>query len=337
MMQKFRMRAGSVDTHHGRMTEATAGLPAGGTRVPYDALPTEVHTWAERQLGAPVATAVTQPGGFSPGCAARLVGANGERAFIKAVSSHANPESPAMYRREARTTAALPLDAPAPRLRASYDDGTWVALLFDDIDGRHPHLPWQPDELRRVVAAIDELFTDLTPCPLPEARTVDDDWRDEFARWRGLAADGPPDGLDSWCIRHLDRLAEMESRWPEAAAGETLLHLDLRADNMLVTDDRVWILDWPWAAKGAPAFDLVAFAPSVAMQGGPAPEGLLAMSAYGRVADAEAVTTLVATVTGYFLLQSLRPPPPGLPTVRDFQAAQGAVALRWLRQRTGWS
>ena len=31
-----------------------------------------------------------------------------------------------------------------------------------------------------------------------------------------------------------------------------------------------------------------------------------------------------------------RPPPPGLPTLRPFQAAQGEVALAWLRRRTGW-
>lgn len=336
MMQKFRMRAGSVDTHHGRMTDATAGLASGGTRVPYDALPADVHAWVESLLGARVAEAVTQPGGFSPGCAARLLGANGERAFLKAVSSEANAESPMMYRREARTAAALPVEAPVPRLRATYDDGTWVALLFDDVDGRHPHLPWQPDELRRVVAAIDELLTDLTPCPLPHAQTIDDDWRDEFARWRDAAASRPPEGLDPWCVRHLDRLAQLESQWPLAAAGDTLLHLDLRADNMVITDDRVWIVDWPWAAKGAPAFDLVTFAPSVAMQGGPLPEELLAMSAQGRAAYPDAVTTLVATVTGYFLVQALAPPPPGLPTVREFQAAQGAVALRWLQRLTRW-
>ena len=319
------------------MSGDVAGLATGGTRVPYGDLPADVRSWAEHHLGSPIAEASTQPGGFSPGCAARLLGANGARAFVKAVSSHANPESPTMYRREARIAAALPVEAPVPRLRATYDDGTWVALLFDDVDGRHPHLPWQPGELRRVVAAIDELFTDLTPCPLPDVQSVDDNWRDEFARWQDTAATGPPQGLDPWCVRHLDRLAEVESHWPEAASGDTLLHLDLRADNMLVADDRVWIVDWPWAAKGSPAFDLVAFAPSVSMQSGPEPEDLLRMSAHGRAADPDAVTTLVATVAGYFVMQSLLPPPPGLPTVREFQAAQGAVALRWLQERTGWS
>jgi aminoglycoside phosphotransferase (APT) family kinase protein len=338
MMQKLRMRAGSVDTHNRCMSRRIVRpIPAAeGLRLPYDGLPAHVRAWVDETLGSDVVEAVTQPGGFSPGVAARLICADGTRAFVKAVSADANPRTPDMHRREARITAALPPAAPAPRLLASYDDDPWVALLFEDVDGRHPHLPWERDELRRVVDAVDELFTDLTPCPLPDAQRVDQDWRDEFTGWRDAAAGGPPTGHDEWCVRHLDRLAELESRWVEAASGDTLLHLDLRADNMLVTPDRVWLVDWPWAARGAPAFDLVGFAPSVTMQGGPEPQQVLGMSRYGRDADTEVLTVLVATVTGYFLTRSLLPPAPGLPTVRAFQAAQGEVALRWLRRLTGW-
>ena len=312
-------------------------MPAAeGIRVPYDDLPGHIRQWVDETLGSAVVSAETQRGGFSPGVAARLRCADGSRAFVKAVSAEANPVSPGMHRREAKITAALPPAAPAPRLLASYDVDGWVALLLEDVDGRHPHLPWRDDELRRVVAAIDELFDDLTPCPLADAPLVDETWRDEFSGWRDAAADGPPAGLDDWCVEHLDRLAELESRWVDAASGDTLLHLDLRADNMLVAADRVWLVDWPWAARGAPAFDLVAFAPSVAMQGGPEPADLLAMSRYGRAPDPDQLIVLAATVTGYFLTRALRPPDPGLPTVRAFQAAQGEVGLRWLRTLTGW-
>ena len=303
----------------------------------YGDLPARVRGWIDEALGSAVVSAVTQRGGFSPGVAARLRCADGSRAFVKAVSAKANPRSPDMHRREARITAALPPAAPAPRLLASYDADGWVALLLDDIDGRHPQLPWRDDELRRVVATIDELFDDLTPCPLEDAQPVDQDWRDEFSGWRSAVADGPPEGLDDWCVRHLDRLAALESRWVDAASGDTLLHLDLRADNMLVSADRVWLVDWPWAARGTPVFDLAGFAPSVAMQGGPEPADLLAMSGYGRAADRDALTVLVATVTGYFMTRALLPPAPGLPTVRAFQAAQGAVALRWLQTLTTWT
>jgi hypothetical protein len=335
MMQKLRMRAGSVDTHN-RCMSTERGPAAEGVRVSYDQLPPAVHRWVEDELGGPVMEAVSQPGGFSPGAAARLRTASGDRAFVKAVSNEVNADSPGMYRREIVVAGALPDVAPAPRLLSSYDDGTWVGLLLQDIDGRHPVLPWQRDELQRVVATIDELAVDLTPCPLADARAVGDDWRAEFRNWRGAAADGPPDGLDGWCVSNLDRLAELEAGWEAAATGDALLHLDLRADNMLVTDDRVWIVDWPWAARGHPLFDLAAFCPSVGMQGGPEPADLLAMSTVGRAADPDRLAVLVAAITGYFVVSALRPPPPGLPTVRAFQAAQGEVALRWLRELTGW-
>jgi hypothetical protein len=48
------------------------------------------------------------------------------------------------------------------------------------------------------------------------------------------------------------------------------------------------------------------------------------------------VSVLLAAVSGFFVSHSLRPPPPGLPTLRPFQAAQGEVALDWLRRRRGW-
>ena len=75
----------------------------------------------------------------------------------------------------------------------------------------------------------------------------------------------------------LDKLAGLEAEDPAAATGNTLLHLDLRADNLLLTpDDRVLVVDWPHARMGASWVDAVFFAPSATMQDGPPPEELLA-------------------------------------------------------------
>jgi hypothetical protein len=76
----------------------------------------------------------------------------------------------------------------------------------------------------------------------------------------------------------------------------------------------------------------VLWAPSVAMQGGPEPGELLARSALGRSASRPALTAIVCALAGYFTQRSLQPAPPGLPTVRAFQAAQGEVTRRWLAQ-----
>jgi hypothetical protein len=40
-------------------------------------------------------------------------------------------------------------------------------------------------------------------------------------------------------------------------------------------------------------------------------------------------------VAGFFTRQALLPPPPGLPTLRAFQRAQGEVARAWLARRAG--
>jgi hypothetical protein len=104
----------------------------------------------------------------------------------------------------------------------------------------------------------------------------------------------------------------------------------------LLTTDRVYVVDWPHACVGAAWVDIVGFAPSVAMQGGPPPEVLLGHHPSCRTTDPDRVTAAVAAVAGFFTHRALQPAPPGLPTVRAFQGAQGEVARRWLAQRTGW-
>ena len=318
--------------------EVDVGPPACGVRLPWSDLPPSVRRWAEAELGSPVVDAVSQPGGFSPGVAARLRCADGTRAFCKAVSALTNAESPEMHRREAAITAALPPSAPVPRLLSSYDDGTWVALLFADVDGRHPSLPWRDDELTLVMEALAGLSQLLTPSPLPDVSTLATQYEHDFSGWRRLAA-GPATGiddLDPWSRRHLGRLAAIESRWADAGAGSTLLHCDVRADNLLLSGERVWLVDWPAASRGAAWFDVVAFAPSVAMQGGPLPEELLGRHPAARNGDPDAILAGMVALAGYFSVGALQPPPPGLPTLRSFQAAQGRVARDWLARRTGW-
>ena len=306
-------------------------------RVSWQDLPAAVRCWTAEVLGSPVAGAVSQPGGFSPGAACRLTLADGGRAFLKAVSASANPDSPGLHRREARIAAALPAEVPAPALLGSYDDGEWAALLFADVDGRQPGEPWQLPDLGRVISALDALHRLLTPSPLDGLPTVQARYADTLSGWRDLAAEGGGE-LDEWSKRNLHAVADLEAGWAAAAAGTTLLHNDVRADNMLITaGGTVVFVDWASSCTGAPWFDVVAFAPSVALQGGPEPDWVLASSRTASAADPDAVTAVVAAVAGYFTRQALLPAPQGLPTLRAFQAAQGEHARSWLARRTGLS
>jgi aminoglycoside phosphotransferase (APT) family kinase protein len=135
-----------------------------------------------------------------------------------------------------------------------------------------------------------------------------------------------------WAWAHLDRLAELEAGWPQVAAGTTLLHGDLRADNLLITPSRVVLVDWPHACVGAAWIDLLFMLPGVAMQG-PDPQAIFTRHPVSRGVEPVAVTAMLAAVAGFFIFGSLQPPPPGLPTLRAFQFAQGRAALAWLQRR----
>jgi aminoglycoside phosphotransferase (APT) family kinase protein len=313
--------------------------PATGQRLAWADAPAWLRDEVAARLGGPVAEAVTQPGGFSPGLAVRLRLADGRRAFVKAVGPDPNPDSADIHRSEARTMAALPRSAPAPRLLWSLERHGWVALAFEDVDGVHPALPWRPDELRRVLDMVADLAATLTPAP-PSLPPMAERLHDTFTGWRRLAAASAAGhdlaGLDPWAVRRLQRLADLEAGWPAATEGKTLLHLDLRADNLLLTPTRVVAVDWPYASAGAPWVDLLLLLPSVTMQGGPDPEPTFAAHPVATGADPAAVTAALAAFAGFLLEGARLPPPPGLPTLRAFQLGQAVVALDWLRLRSRW-
>jgi hypothetical protein len=108
--------------------------PAAGLRLAWPLVPAGLRQAVEQRLGGRVMEAVTQPGGFSPGVAARLKTATGKRAFVKAVGPVPNPESPGIHRAEARIAASLPEGTPAPRLLGFIDQDGWVLLMFEDIE-----------------------------------------------------------------------------------------------------------------------------------------------------------------------------------------------------------
>jgi hypothetical protein len=107
--------------------------------------------------------------------------------FVKAAGPDPNPHTPALHRTEAQITVALPPTTPSPRLLWSYDQGGWVALAFEDIQGKLPTLLWQPGELQRVLDAVAELATTLTPAPVA-APLIATRLGKAFSGWQQLAA-----------------------------------------------------------------------------------------------------------------------------------------------------
>lgn len=104
---------------------------------------------------------------------------------MKAVGPTPNPDSPGLHRTEATIAAALPDHALIPRLLGSHDEDGWVALVFTDVDGRMPAQPWRPAELDRVMTAMTDLATALTPATV-DAPTFAGRWAEDFTGWDTL-------------------------------------------------------------------------------------------------------------------------------------------------------
>ena len=73
------------------------------------------------------------------------------------------------------------------------------------------------------------------------------------------------------------------------------------------------------------------------MQGGPHPWQIWESHPLARDVPHERLQPLLAGLAGFFAYRSTLPPPPGLPTLREFQRGQGIEALAWLRRSLGES
>jgi hypothetical protein len=196
---------------------------AAGVRLPYPRLPEAVRGWAERTLGAPVIEARTQPGGMSPGCAARLRTATGAAAFLKAVGPELNPDTPALFRHEIAVQRVLPPVPYRPTVIASYDDGDWVGLLLEDVEGRHPDFA-VPD-----LPAATNTHAPDTPTHAADRHAADRRAADAHAADPHAAGTHASDGTAVWrTVRQQAReltpapagldittLAESAQRWAE--------------------------------------------------------------------------------------------------------------------------
>jgi len=260
--------------------------------------------------------------------------------FVKAVSPAQNPHSPVLARQEIRAARAIPASVPAPRLLWSDDDGDWVLMGFEAVAGRSPELPWRPRDLDRVLAGLAELAR-ATPVPGHELPTMTDSVAENLTGWQSFAALSSRErstiaeragGLGEWASSRLDALVAWEQAAPAASAGESLVHGDLRADNVMIDGEHLWFVDWPHACVGAPWLDLALMAPSVAMQGGGAAHEVFAKSTLANSVGRDELRAVVTAVTGFFTWGSLQPDPPGLPNLRAFQRAQAYTAIAWLQQ-----
>lgn len=316
--------------------EARLVLPhhTGSRRIHWSALPEDFRRALESLLGAEVVDTASQPGGFSEGLASLLSLQDGRRVFVKAASSLDAPAVADFHRREIAITAQLSA-AGTPRLLDAYDDGVWVAGIYAEIPGRIPAQPWRRDEFERVLAALVELSADLTPAPVDRALLAS---RPRLGGWQALAQDADPSVLarlrtmSPWAVDRLGDLVALESEAPRALAGETLLHGDLYPFNVMLTTDRVFVVDWPHAWIGAPHCDVVTVLSSASLSGVD-PQEIAERHPLTRDVEPHRVDVMLAAHAGFLLRLAATVEATADRNLVDMATALGMASTRWLQDR----
>jgi Phosphotransferase enzyme family len=244
----------------------------------------------------------------------------GESAFVKIA---ATDEGADWLRNERTVYRALNGARFLPRLIGWHDDGERPALAIENLAEADWPPPWTPARIDSVRASLAEVARTPPPAALPSASQSQFD----LNGWPEITADPGP-FLDlgmcsaAWLERALPALYEAARR--ADLGGDSLLHMDVRSDNLCVIGDRAILIDWNWACRGNAAFDLAAWLPSLHAEGGPAPETIMP--------EAGAFAALLA---GYFCAHAARPPIPLAPHVRPLQLAQARIALPWAARALG--
>ncbi|MCB0909671.1 MAG: phosphotransferase [Nocardioidaceae bacterium] len=229
---------------------------AAGVRATWPDMPLPIRRWAASMLGSRIADVEEQTGGMSPGCASRLVGDDGSRLFVKVVGRIHNPDTPTLFRRE---VTALDLIGSADLwadLVAVWDDDDWVAILLEDVEGRHPDLTHDPD-LGAVLSATDALADELAhrvpEPPEPQPGGGLGDLHRAFVRWGASVdrlAEIDPAFVPAWLPGRADEVRERVTTLTEQTERH-LVHADIRADNLLIRPAGTPVfLDWGMAAVG---------------------------------------------------------------------------------------
>ncbi|GAA1515122.1 phosphotransferase family protein [Kribbella lupini] len=315
-------------------------------RPGWDTLPAAL----QHALAVALGTEITEAGhpvgsGFTGGFAAPVTLADGRELFVKAAPDTLHAYG--AYRREAEIVPQLPDAIRVPQIVATAttetDKTKWFAVASERIDGRMPGSPWTADDFAAVTTACELMADALTPTPLADLDALVDDlasggWPVDLPDQLHTGDRPLPPGFQPWLPDVLQELSDLIALYPEALAGDTAMHSDLRPDNLLIDEaGTCWTVDWNWLSLGPKWFDWFCLLP-IAQYEGIDTQAAISSSPLTADVPADHLDCGAAVVAAYMLDNLDAPPPPGCtPELRRHQRLYAWTFLDWLALRRGWS
>lgn len=267
----------------------------------------------ERILQAPVAHVQTIQRGYTPALRLKVHLSDGSSVFAKV---GVNELTAGWLRQERRMYEALS-GSFMPRFLGWEDEETAPILLLEDLSDAYWPPPWSEDQIRLVVETMPAIWESN----VPNLRDITE-FSNVYTGWEQVAENPSPFlslqlVTEKWLDSALPVLLAFNPK--EVVAGDSLLHCDLRSDNLCIHQGRAVIIDWNLVCRGNAKFDLGFWLPSLEAEGGPPPETILP--------DAPEIS---AVVSGFFAARAGLPIIPNAPFVRHIQQVQLKTALPWV-------
>jgi fructosamine-3-kinase len=324
-------------------------MPRSGVEIKpvWKRVPRAIRQRVEAELGAPVARAARVWGGYAPTPTYRLALVDGRRAFFKGTNQASNEFMKSALLQEERVYKELAqvLGEWRPRFYAAFRYDDWHVLILEDL-GPASVPPWTPGKTRAITHAVVDFhrasFDAQAPAWLsrPDEELSHFSWTrveqetGEFQYVAALAGSEAPQAL-AW-LQQISPTIERLMQRPALREGPfAILHGDLRSDNLRFTRKRLYLFDWPSISVGRPEWEVVPFAQSVTVDGGPSPEQVVNWYEELFPLRSEAVDCALAWWLTFFADRAWQPEIPGLPRVRRFQRQQLATLAFWAARR--WS
>lgn len=291
-------------------------------------------------------------GGYSPSASFHVILENKEEYFIKGTHPGQTAHGAEMMRQEISAYNNIPY---LKGISSHYIDSVslggekdWLLGIWKFIEGAEKCRPWTKDKITKIIRTLANLHQNTEYKDIKEhvSKACETNHVSDFvlgtAGWRKFTSidkknnfcalfENPDQGY-AWLEEILPIFKNALDHLPNIKIKESLLHFDLRSDNILFdAKGDVRLLDWPDICWGPILFDLVGFFPSV--QGESDLNCIDLMRIYQDISglsfDEEDQFAVLASISGYFADNAYRNVPPALPRLRWIQKLQLDSCLDW--------
>lgn len=317
----------------------------------FDIMPPEMRQKIENRLSGEITSGEVVYGSLSSSAGYVLTFDSGLKVFAKGSHPEEMSHGTLHIRTEIRTYEYVPvLKETSPRLYSWVSDNNedgWTLGLWSFI-AQHDTAQFS-DRASEVMALVAQVHAAVVPegiLPAAQTHNYIGAFLADEKKWRRIEGEASrrtkflnlfedPTAAQDWLARNITALIALQSDAGVRSFAQSLIHGDLRTDNILLGKDRSWLVDWPNACIGPRVFDLVMLFTHLESLGYAEAESFLPLydAASGTrfaTSDIDEVAAMAGSMAGYFADQAYRSVPEKLPRLRWMQKSLLCGQLRLL-------